>query len=731
MKRYFISILLVFSLLVSICVPVFATEEATEPTPSEIEATAEEMLPSEEAESVEQNLTPEKREPSVYNTSPEGIAFITEFMGKNPAGTQQLLDAEGCVNGLMRAGVTLSQTQFDALVDFVMEKGTGIFSAESNYRVRKVLVDGYASDAEFADAYCAWVKNNAGSFSQMVLDRRIRQVKLFLYGSYDGVCDAQFRYVIFYPQGGTLIENTVMCYPLYATYGNLPTATKGGSYFAGWHTAASGGNHLCNSDTVEQNMSVYAHWSNTEIANPNEPFDGDIDIDPAEWPELPTLKTSEACIQFIKEHEGMAPTPMWDYAQYSVGYGSRYDVDHPENNPIQISNPITEEEADYLLRYSLAYSSEPGVNGAIKKANFTHNQAQYDALVSITYNLGLQWVGSSYSIYKYIMGAPYGEMEFVNSLGSWCNAGGQVLHGLCMRRMEEAELYLHGDYVRGSCRYRCIVFNPAGGTATDKVEYYRAGSTINWLPTASREGYIFQGWFTKAVGGTEVNLSTAVPSALTTTVYAHWEEGVDENPPIDPPKPPEPPVPPEPDPVEAFTDVKPSDWFYDWVRQAVKQKLFQGMGETEFNPNGTMSRAMLVTVLHRMSGAVSEETATQFTDVPQGSWYAKAVAWAASNGIVFGITETTFEPEALLTREQLVTMLWRYANMVSPDAVSQVAGDLSGFPDAASVMEYAKEAVRWAVAMGIITGDGGRLMPQGNATRAQCAKILVVFIEKQ
>ena len=133
---------------------------------------------------------------------------------------------------------------------------------------------------------------------------------------------------------------------------------------------------------------------------------------------------------------------------------------------------------------------------------------------------------------------------------------------------------------------------------------------------------------------------------------------------------------------------------------------------------------MIVTVLYRLTGEPASGTASQFTDVAAGAWYAKAVAWAASRDIVNGTSATTFSPNSPITREQLATMLWRYAG--SPAGGSS----LSSFGDSASVSAYALEAVRWAVGEGLISGtDAGLLAPQGSATRAQVATILMRFVE--
>lgn len=179
--------------------------------------------------------------------------------------------------------------------------------------------------------------------------------------------------------------------------------------------------------------------------------------------------------------------------------------------------------------------------------------------------------------------------------------------------------------------------------------------------------------------------------------------------------------------VHAFTDVGPNDWYAEAVNYAVSNGLFLGISETEFGPNVSMSRAMLVTVLHRMAGAPNE-SAANFVDVPADAWYAQAVAWAAANGIVQGVSDSRFAPNVPVTREQMATILYRYANHAG--VAGESSGSLDGFRDASAVSGYAVQAMGWAVDRGLISGVGDqRLSPGGSATRAQVAAILQRFAE--
>ncbi len=179
-------------------------------------------------------------------------------------------------------------------------------------------------------------------------------------------------------------------------------------------------------------------------------------------------------------------------------------------------------------------------------------------------------------------------------------------------------------------------------------------------------------------------------------------------------------------PSYAFRDVKAGDWFHAAVDFAVQEGLFNGMSAATFEPNTPMSRAMLVTVLWRYEGE-PKGGANTFTDVKSGEWYAKAVAWAAENGIVGGVGDSRFDPNGKLTREQLAAILFRYSDFRAYDTDKR--DSFAGFPDKNRVSLWAKDAMGWAVAEGLITGSDGRLEPQGSATRAQVATILMRFIQ--
>ena len=178
-----------------------------------------------------------------------------------------------------------------------------------------------------------------------------------------------------------------------------------------------------------------------------------------------------------------------------------------------------------------------------------------------------------------------------------------------------------------------------------------------------------------------------------------------------------------------FTDVKEEDWFYGAVVYAYQNSILTGTGETTFSPNGPMTRSMLVTALWRLEGEPEASGASGFPDVKPDAWYAEAVDWASQTGLVSG-TGAGFDPEGSVTREQIASILYRYAKLKGWD-VSKTAS-LQDFADGADTSAWATRAMEWAYAEKLITGkDGNRLDPQGQATRAEVAAILMRLLESK
>lgn len=172
-----------------------------------------------------------------------------------------------------------------------------------------------------------------------------------------------------------------------------------------------------------------------------------------------------------------------------------------------------------------------------------------------------------------------------------------------------------------------------------------------------------------------------------------------------------------------FTDVADSAWYAGAVDFASSHELFDGVGGGAFAPGGTMTRGMLATVLWRLENEEEVTVPDTFADVARGSWYEDGIVWANEHGIVTGYSSGSFGPDDNITREQLATMLWRYAGDLGMDVTA--GGDLTAYTDSGSISGYAEEAMQWAVGTGLLTGKGrGVLDPGGNATRAEVATIM-------
>ena len=269
---------------------------------------------------------------------------------------------------------------------------------------------------------------------------------------------------------------------------------------------------------------------------------------------------------------------------------------------------------------------------------------------------------------------------------------------------------VRSDIPPANPNYRITVEATQGGAVTTDPTAAKAGTTVTLTPVPDR-GYqvgsvAVTDRFGEAVAVTENADGTytfTMPNGQV-TVTVTFEQA---------------PLP--------FHDVTEGDWFYDAVRYAYETGLMDGVEDSLFAPNSETTRAQLVTILYRLAGEPEPGGDSGLTDVEADTWYTDAVAWAAQNGIVNGVSDTEFAPGDDITREQLAVILYRYAAYQGYD-VSQRA-DLSGFGDASSIRPYAQEALSWAHAQGLVLGfEDGSLRPQGTASRAQIAAVLMRFL---
>ena len=268
----------------------------------------------------------------------------------------------------------------------------------------------------------------------------------------------------------------------------------------------------------------------------------------------------------------------------------------------------------------------------------------------------------------------------------------------------------------GGSATRTVTFVIDGDNKTQiKID---KGDKLKDIAVPEKEGFVFGGWFKDAACTQEYDLDTKVTSNL--TLYAKW---IEEEPKVDEPKEEDPK---EEDPTEwtnTYSDVKADDWYYEAVKTVSEMGIMNGMKEGEFAPNVQLTRAMLVTMLYRIEGAPEANGEVAYTDVNLGEYYGDALVWATENKIVNGVTETEFAPAANITREQIATIIFRYAALKGIEAV-ELSENLH-FSDADKISGYAVAPMNWLVGKEIIKGyEDGSIKPQGNATRAEVATIV-------
>ena len=268
-------------------------------------------------------------------------------------------------------------------------------------------------------------------------------------------------------------------------------------------------------------------------------------------------------------------------------------------------------------------------------------------------------------------------------------------------------------------RYAVSIADTTNGTVTSNRSSAAEGAKVT-LTVAPNEGYELGTIVVTDANGDSVQLtnnndstySFTMPDSRVTVSAIFTEAGEEPT--------------PDPTPSMPFTDVNDGDWFYDVVQYAYDNGLMTGTSATTFEPNTSTTRGMIVAVLNRLEGGPTAEAAG-FTDVNDGDWYADAVNWAASVGIVNGFEDNTFRANDPITREQMAAILYNYADYKGYD-VSERA-DLSGYADADSISSWALDTLEWANAEGLITGmSADTIAPQGQATRAQVAAMFQRFL---
>lgn len=253
-----------------------------------------------------------------------------------------------------------------------------------------------------------------------------------------------------------------------------------------------------------------------------------------------------------------------------------------------------------------------------------------------------------------------------------------------------------------------ITFETNGGSTVEK-QLVIIGGVANKPADPTRDGYEFTAWYTDKDCTEEYDFSARVTTSF--ALYAGWEEaGEWENP---------------------FSDVKSNDWFVNDVEYVVRNGIFRGISETKFNPESPMTRGMLIAALGRIAGIDTEsaEYELTFTDVDTDAYYAPYIAWAAENGIVLGVGDNRFKPDAEISRQDFCVILTRYIQFAGVELIT--TSEYRIFADEDEIASYAKNAIQLMNKLGVILGRGGNVIdPESATTRAEAAAMLHRFIER-
>lgn len=435
-------------------------------------------------------------------------------------------------------------------------------------------------------------------------------------------------------------------------------------------------------------------------------------------------KGSEKMYDYIKSKEGCALKAYKNPGEtnWTIGYGHC-------GSDVYEGMTITQEQADAYFESDIARFEEY-VCKIADRYGYELTQNEFDALLSLSYNFGTSWVesySSSWRLARYIKNDFHkvDPLEMTDSMAVICNAGSVIYDGLILRRFEEAKILLYGVYPGDETPCPDFVYikmDADGGRISggNRVKAYYKDQAYGSLPTVTKDGYTFKGWTTS--NGTAITASTIADRNR--DLFVKWGTASDD---------------PKPSgkcdggngcPSKAFADIGVSFWAHEAVDFVVSAGLFNGVTTTSFEPNTTMNRGMIVTVLYRLSGSPSVAGyENPFNDLANNAYH-DAILWASHNRIANGYNDGSFKANDTLTREQLATFLCRYAAFVGNDVDSDEHADLSKFSDSGKVGGAFVYSMEWAVGEGIINGTtASTLSPDEGATRAQVATMLMRFVK--
>ena len=500
------------------------------------------------------------------------------------------------------------------------------------------------------------------------------------------------------------------------------------------------------------------------------------------------LTASQEMIDIIKDFEGFRSKAYWDNSQWTVGYGTRAsgpDVTVTRAEAERLLRKVLANTYEPIVnKFCKDNGKQPTQQQFDALVDITYNaggswtsgSSVPDAVLGATTELEIvkgfgAWSRSGGKV-SYVHANRRIREALIYLYGEYYLAyGGQDCK-------TDLDVVADNDLPH----FKCVIFKTNSGQLSngksDYAGYYTKGDYYGSFVDASRSGYTLVGWKITKVGnksvtsGERISIWDCAEDNLELT--AVWEKGTFEVPPEEPPvdyeepteptepeptepeptepEPTEPeptePEPTEPEPTEPemeqmpeveidmdrlpFTDVSENDWFRDAVSYVYRNEFMNGTSATTFTPGGSMTRGMLVTVLYRIDGsvAVSDEERACFEDI-SGAYYTDAVAWAYANGIVNGVTATTFEPNRIVTRQEAVTIFYRYC--AGGIGGNDSAMELNSFADQSDVAGFAVDAFAWAVATGLVegsvSGSGLTLNPTACLNRAQAAVLLQRCVE--
>lgn len=395
------------------------------------------------------------------------------------------------------------------------------------------------------------------------------------------------------------------------------------------------------------------------------------------------LTTSEEGIAFIKRQEGFSKFKVWDYSQYSIGFGTQCKAsDYP--------NGILYEEADQLMRNKLA-QLEYQLNKFIEKNNLPFTQNNYDALMSFTYNLGTSWMTTHNRLSDILSsGEPFGPSDFASALSVWCHTANGISGGLIERRILETQMFLYGDYTGSNSQQYCyVIFNANGGQMTSDIYFFPKGSFYGKLQTATKpagsEEANFVGWFRP--DGTQLTAASTVTENCTVT--ARWSEYQGA--------------------ATVFSDVNKSDWFCSYLDELYNSGILGGFPDGTFRPNASLTLAQALKLILSACGMAPQDS------VDQSHW---ANGWrlrAEMEGIL--THDEMLNLDAPVSRETVATIAAKALRLSTQELPQGVFKDSSG--------EYVLALYSAKIMEGTLEANGSRSFhPSDSIRRSEISAVI-------